>query len=182
MRFARAFFELSIDAKRDHGIAEHAYRRAFPSSQFSEKRAKTFERNPRVREMIEYLRAELARESLVPAMRVAREIEKVAFANVLDFGRVENGQFVLDLSMIDAAMAAVIQEVTTVEIATDQGVRRNTKLKFHSKMDALDKLAKIHGLFMDKSGLTVDDVDRLIAAMERRLGGPPPAVIEHEPL
>jgi Terminase small subunit len=171
-RFALAFFELSLESGHDIGIASQAYRRAFPMSNDSGRMAHQLASSERVKALVTVLRAEASDRAAAPASRLVDELERIAYSNVLDYGYVdEQGQFVLDLSSIGAREASAIAEVETKERVTDSGVHRTTKIRFHGKLDALDKLGRMHGLWADKmKEMSVEDLDRVIAVMERRLG------------
>lgn len=78
--------------------------------------------------------------------RVMQELMKVAFSNAADFSRVDDqGTPVLDLSNMTTDQASAISEFSTdtqVLPGDDAGLVVRSRVKFHSKLHALDLLGK----------------------------------------
>ena len=108
--------------------------------------------------------------------RVAAEIAKVAFSNVLDYGFVdqETGDFILDFRRADAAALAAIGEVTTETYVEGRGEEaravKRVRVKPHSKMAALEALMRHAGLSKDKAVSAVADLTERLAAGLKRVG------------
>lgn len=191
-RFAEAYFGISVDRGSDAGCALPAYRRAFPLAQSDDRQASVMAshlmRSPRVVAMVTHLRVALSERQVAPAGRVTQEIERLAFSNILDYVNIDDeGQASVDLRRLTPETAAAITEIETTErVHPESGVlTRRTKIKLAGKLDALDKLVRVHGMYQDKLSvlLSSDDIDRAIATLEsqleqRRLASP---VLEHEP-
>lgn len=185
--FATAFVEVSLEqGTDDNRTALLAYFRAFPRADIDAERAgrmtSFLKRRPAVRELIAHLRHELSFRSMAPASRVIEELERIAFSNLLDYGRVDDqGQFHVDLSRLTHRTASALQEVEVKErIIGDTAVlERKTKIKL-SKDAALDRLARVHGLYQDDllRDLTVEMLDRAISRMRAKLPGDDARVIE----
>ncbi len=188
-RFACAYFDLAVERGTDAGVAGPAYRRAFPLSAADESSHSSLGnqilRLPRVVFLVSLLRERLSYRATVPTGKVVSEVERIAFSNILDYIRIDDaGQASVDLTRITPGTAAAITELETTERELPNGVViRRTKIKLAGKMDALDKLIRIHGLYQDKLSVNFsqEDLDRAIVDMEnklqqRRLEAP---VVEH---
>lgn len=93
------------------------------------------------------------------ASKVINELKKVGFANLHDYIRITaDGEPFVDLSNMTRDQAAALNEVTVEDFKDGRGddtrdVRR-VRLKMASKLDALEKLGKYLGLFVDRVDLT----------------------------
>lgn len=93
----------------------------------------------------------------VTVERVKGELARIAFANMLDYMRIDDdGQPHFDASKLTPAQAAAIQEITVEEFMDGKGedarpVRR-TRFKLHPKRDALVDLGKHLGMFGEDPG------------------------------
>lgn len=184
--FAEAFFEVAMERGTDVGSGRPAYRRAFPSSPVADQNAQALAaqlvRNDRVRIHIAFLRRKFSERVLIPAERVKDEIERIAFANIMDLMVVgDDGLPSFDLRGMTPRMASAIAEINIDEDTNlDTGIRtRKIKVKMQDKGSALDKLARIHGIYQDKLNVnfTVEELDNAIRNMEskieqRRLAAP----------
>lgn len=117
---------------------------------------------------------------------VLLELSAIGRSNLYDL-LVEDafGQMRLDLTRLTRLQASAIESVEIIEGVDpldDQATVRRTRVKFHSKLDALDKLLRVMGAYQDKLKVTfgLDEIDEAIARMEERLAGRPPQ-IEHRP-
>lgn len=176
-RFAVAYFEVAMELGTDIGAALPAYRRAFPMAVVDDSSAGTLAqkliRSENVKALVTQLRSESASRAAAPPEHIIAQIERVAFANPLDFGRVDvNGSYEVDLTNVTHAQMVAVKEIKVTEReAPDGTITRVTVLKLHSNLDALDKLSKIHGLYHDPAtNLTPSEVMRVIQTMRRRLG------------
>lgn len=103
----------------------------------------------RVRELQELVIA----ETTLSINRVVAELEKIGFANMLDYIRIDgDGQPVLDFTELDRAKAAAIGEIVTDEITNPRtgDITRRTKFKLLDKKGALMDLGKFLGMFIDR--------------------------------
>ena len=93
---------------------------------------------------------DLARDQEITRDRIVREIGKLAFSNISDFGRVENdGSFTADLSNVTKEQTSCIESIDVEESFTNSGVRKKTRIKLHNKVNALLKLAEYAGIVAD---------------------------------
>lgn len=98
---------------------------------------------PNIQAAISELQEKRSKELKLSADAVVKEIAELGFSNILDFVKWTNSDVqLIDSSMIDRRKAAAISEISM----TANGVR----IKLHSKLDALEKLAKHLGLYDDE--------------------------------
>ena len=106
------------------------------------------------------LQSERMERTQVTADQVVAEYAKIAFANMQDFmGVTEQGDPFIDLSKLTREQAAALAEFDVQDFTDGRGegareVKR-VKVKLHSKLSALDSLAKHLGMFGPKG--TEDD-------------------------
>lgn len=176
-RFAEAYVQTTLELGRDMGAGAIAYRRAFPASQSGEKAiyrvASHLLRAPRVQALIAHLREEMSHATIRPLSHLVQEIEKIAYSNIFDYGKVDgDGNFTPDLRTVSHRQAAAIQKIEVRErVMLDGTIVRSTKFELYSKSTAQDQLARIHGAYQDKVNLnfSVEDLDRAIATLEHRV-------------
>lgn len=125
-------------------------------------------KNAEVWEHIQTLLDLRAERTRVTQDKVIRELARIAFADprdYLEFGF--NGVELRESVFLNADQAAAISEVS--ERRTQAGL--SVGIKFHNKLDALEKLGKHLGMFVDKvdikatvSNTETSDRDRLALA------------------
>lgn len=91
----------------------------------------------------------------VNAERITRELAKIGFASVRDYGVVtDDGQFHVDLSVADEDAFAAVMSVKSKRTVRGKGdgaeVETTTELRLADKRAALDTLAKVVGLYRDE--------------------------------
>jgi phage terminase small subunit len=91
----------------------------------------------------------------INALTVAREIKKIASANVCDYGRInEKGEFEFDLTTSTRDQMSAVQEISSTEWETGDGenktVHRRTKLKLFPKLPANELLTRATAGFSQK--------------------------------
>lgn len=101
-------------------------------------------KRPRVRKLIDKLLAARASRLEVKADRVLEEIQRLAFSDIRNYIRVQDGDAYVDLSRMTADDSAAIKEIIVEEYKDGRGedardVKRTT-LRLHAKMPALEKL------------------------------------------
>ena len=94
--------------------------------------------------------------------QVKAEYGKIALANMFDYVAVqENGTAYVDLSAVTREQAAAISEITVDEYVEGRGedgrAVKKVKIKLHSKLGALDSVARVLGMFKDKTEHTGKD-------------------------
>lgn len=99
-------------------------------------------------------RASIARSLEITQERIAREYARIAFADMRQFARVDGGGIVLtdsdEWSDDDAAAVAELSETRT-----ENG--GSIRFKLHSKVAALDSLAKMLGMFPKETKIEFND-------------------------
>lgn len=115
---------------------------------------------------------EITRDSVI------EELAKLAFSNPMDFGRIENGQFIVDLSQATRDQFAAVTELTarkrTVGAGDDARVEHETKLKLANKREALVDIGRHLGIFRDDGGSELTVVFNILGRE------PKGKVIEHD--
>ncbi len=104
--------------------------------------------------LIDRFNTERASRVEIRAEKVLEELGRIAFANMQDYIRIQDGEAYIDFSALSRDQAAAIQEVTVEEYSEGRGEdKRNikrTKFKLAEKRGALELLGKYHKLFTDK--------------------------------
>lgn len=108
--------------------------------------------NNGIPERIAALKQERAKKLAVTQEEVVAELVKVAFANMADFIEVTpEGDAYIDLSGLTREQAAALSEVTVEDYVDGRGDNardvRKVKIKLHSKLSALESLAKHLGVY-----------------------------------
>lgn len=109
--------------------------------------------------MLEVYFSKIAKDCEISVKRIRDEIGRLAFTNLEDYvSHGEDGKITVDLSRCTREQMAAIQEFTVVSTGgTGDGKREmivRTKIKFHSKIDALQLAARILGILKDKLEVT----------------------------
>lgn len=172
LKFADAFFEISMLKGMDVGVAPLAFRRAFPQRQGKPdtlaRAAYAFSGEPAVRRYIAWRRTNYASRTTVPVTRLIEELERIAVSNLADFIKIDpvTGKVSIDIRENDASQLAAVAEL----IITPKGEAR---LRFHDKHTAIQRLGSVHGLFGEKLDvtLTLSDVQRALKKMRDRMAG-----------
>ena len=101
-----------------------------------------------IKKRIDALKKKLAEKADVNAGMVIEEFKKLAFANVQDY--ITYGNEIKDISRIDAVKAAAVESIQS-NIRHDggqsEGYTEKVKLKFHSKIAALENLGRYLGIY-----------------------------------
>jgi len=102
--------------------------------------------NPAVQEALTRRRKRLMQRIEVKPERVITELARIAFANITDVVEFSGNTVVIKSSdELTEDQAAALAEVSEFESEKS----RNLKVKLHSKLDALDKLARHLGMYVD---------------------------------
>lgn len=109
----------------------------------------------------------------ISAEKVLTELSRMAFCNMLDYMRVQDGDAYVDFSTLTREQAAAIQEIIVEEYSEGKGKERRdikrTKFKLAEKRGSLELLGRHLKLFTDKiehSG-TINYTEALTKAKER---------------
>jgi phage terminase small subunit len=175
--FCRAYVET--------GNASEAYRRSYDASKMApatiNRRATELLANSTIRARVQALQEGHQKRHELTVDRVIGELTSIAFASAGDFfDWGPGGVRVKDKSQLTPEQLAVVSEVS--QTITEAG--GTIRVKLHSKLDALDKLARHLGLYKelrlhehtikDADDKPVDPLDlaRRILHMIDRLGSP----------
>ncbi len=97
------------------------------------------------------------------AAAVLNELGAIAFADIFDIVRIDNGRLVVnDLNQLTKEQRAAVAEIS--EVVNDDG-SISWKLKLHDKLGALDKIGKSIGLFKERE---VAHTHELVSADDMR--------------
>jgi phage terminase small subunit len=112
-------------------------------------------RLPEVRRRVQEAEEARRERNAITADRIRAELARVAFANLADLIRIQpDGAAVIDLTDATRQQLAALGEITVDEYTEGRGdaareVKR-VKVKLHDKLGALDKLAKIERLYVER--------------------------------
>jgi phage terminase small subunit len=117
-------------------------------------------RNKKIASRLAYLREELERrwqaQTVELRLRVCEEIKKLAFSNMRDFVKTEDGEFVFeDWSNLSPDQTAAVESVkitkttTTNRDGSREYTTQHTQFKLHPKTANLELLGKHLGIFAE---------------------------------
>jgi phage terminase small subunit len=108
--------------------------------------------NVNIQKLIQQDAAKVAAKLNITAERIEAEYAKIAFSDMANYGSWEaDGRSTLRPSSELGEHTAAVQEITVNVTTTQEGeVSRLVKFKLHPKIQALDALCKMKGLFLDR--------------------------------
>lgn len=107
----------------------------------------------RIKQAVDKALAARSRRTGITQDRVLAELAKIAFADMSTFVRWgPDGITLVPSDTLDGDDTACVSEISEVEIQTDFGTKKTTKIKLHDKRAALEALGKHLGLFKDNGG------------------------------
>lgn len=127
----------------------------------SSKSANQLALRPEIQERMRELQEIAVSETTLSVKRVVTELEKIGFANMLDYVKIDaDGQPNLDFTNLDREKAAAIGEIITDVITNPRTgeVTRRTKFKLLDKKASLDTLGKYLGMFIDRKDIRVGGI------------------------
>lgn len=157
-RFSQKFVEC--------GVAAEAYRFAYGAEGYSPDAlyvtASRLLNSPKIKLRVETLKAEVLAAAQVTSARIIGEYAKLGFASMDDYITVQDdGTAYVDLSRTTKDQRTALGEMTIDEFTEGRGETardvRRVKIKLGDKKGALDSLARIAGLFIDKHEVTGKD-------------------------
>jgi phage terminase small subunit len=104
---------------------------------------------PLVAAALEQERAALSERGRIDAEQVLRELGRIAFANIRDVVEWNGGRIVLKPS---AALSPDVSAAIATLRAKPREGGLDTSIRLHSKVDALDRLARLLGLYTVRRG------------------------------
>lgn len=117
------------------------------------KSANKLAQNEVIQARVTELRQVALQNNMLTIERVSKELEKIGFANMMDFIKIDNeGNPEIDMRTIDRDKAAAIGEITTDVITNprDGSVTKRTKFKLLDKKGALVDLGRYLGMFVER--------------------------------
>lgn len=107
-----------------------------------------------VQKIIDRLQSERATKLELKGEKVIEELCRLAFANMADYIKVQDGDAYIDFSQLSRDQAAAIGEITVEEYTEGRGEEKRdikrTKFKLADKRGALELLGKHLKLFTDQ--------------------------------
>jgi phage terminase small subunit len=111
----------------------------------------------KVKDYVAVLQKKLQDETNISAKKVIAEFAKIAFSNVGDF--IEENNEITDLSKLNRDKLATVESIQS-DIRHDggdsQGYTEKVKLKFHSKVSALENLGKHLGIYAENNKVILE--------------------------
>jgi phage terminase small subunit len=181
-RFATAYIET--------GNASEAYRQAYDAGSMNDntigKAANELLKNPKVAERIDELRSEHRERHKITVDRISEELAAIAFADPRDYYKWDaNGVTVKDSTELTEAQRRAIAVVE--QTVTEAG--GTIRVRPYNKIDALEKLARLHGMYKDGNGDTppgnvtnITRIERLIVYPSNPDAGGVPAPAGEPPV
>jgi phage terminase small subunit len=147
--------------------ATRAYIAAGYSKKGAEVSASRLLRNAKVAAAIDGETSERCEKLGVDADDILAEINKLAYANMLDYIAIQDGDAYVDFSALTREQAAAIQEITSETYREETGktgadgqpekrVVKRTKFKLFDKRGSLELLGRHKKLFTDKVDLNAN--------------------------
>lgn len=154
--------------------ATAAYKHSYDCSTMSEasitKEAKALTNNPRIAPRVSKSIQRIEEKTDITVERIQREYARIAFADIRKAVRWANGLRqtedddgvpILE-SQVMLVPSAEIDDDTAAAISEIAMTKEGIKIKFHSKIAALDALSKIKGMFIEKTEakVTIESDDK----------------------
>lgn len=134
------------------------------------KEAQSLINHPLIAPRISQAIARIENETEVEVARVQREYARIAFADIRKAVRWANGVRMTEdedgvpilESQVMLVPSAEIDDDTAAAISEIAMTKEGIKIKFHSKIAALDALSKIKGMFIEKveTKITIEDSEK----------------------
>jgi phage terminase small subunit len=106
-------------------------------------------RNPKVQACIQQSQAARSQRTQIDADRVLKEYARIAFANITDILSFDSGGVtVKDSKDLQPDITAALESLDCSTVESEAGARTSVKIRMHSKISALNMIAKLIG--MDK--------------------------------
>jgi phage terminase small subunit len=133
--------------------ATNAYKAVYGSPKGAENSASKLLGNPKVKARIKELSKKKEEKAEIKSFDVIKEIERIAKAKMIDVFQYSGGFLTIkSLEDIPEECQSAIESIETISLGEDKGVAM--KIKFHSKIKALELLARHFGMFNDNLNIT----------------------------
>ncbi|MCD8571352.1 MAG: terminase small subunit [Alphaproteobacteria bacterium] len=126
-------------------------------------------KKPVIRERLRHLAAQKIEKADVEADKLIAELERIAFLDPAEFMEVdEDGEPVLNLTSLTPENRRLLNIEFGIGVSKDGDRIRTYKVKAHDKMEAIEKLLKLHQLYK------ADDLQRQPMAIQVNVNIPLP--------
>lgn len=142
--------------------ATKAYRSVYGDNKGVEANASRLLKNAKVQERVKELAVNKEKKAVVKSFNVIQELEKLAKARAIDvFDFTGETLTIKKLDDIPEDCQCAIESIETMQVGEFGTV---TKVKFHSKLKALELLGRHFGLFNDKLevGIKPQSIEQLV--------------------
>lgn len=123
--------------------------RAGYSAKSAAEQASTLLTKPNVQKFIKTLQGKAAEKDEGLADEIVAELKKIGFSDIKKF--LDSDNTIKDISQLPASLTTCVESIkkTETEFGDDKngGTKTSIQFKLHSKLDALEKLAKYVGLY-----------------------------------
>lgn len=141
-----------------HGNAGKAAREAGFSARTADQQASRLLRIVKVSKALSEVNAILQEADVATAKEVQQRLTRIARACITDVcsWNKDGLVFTANSDELDRDTASLIKRIRVTEKVSQKGdwTETRTEIELHDVMDALDKLARIHGLYKDKVEIT----------------------------
>lgn len=131
------------------GDKSAAYRFAYNCSKMKpesiNRKAHEFFDKVKIRSRVEELQKEVAKRNDLTIDEIIRELKTMIFFNPKELFN-ENGTL-KKIPELDSDAAKAISSIDVLEVFQGGNLKRSTKLRFHNKLDAIEKMAKHLGFY-----------------------------------
>jgi len=129
--------------------ATQAYEKVYGKVKGAENSASRLLSSAKVQARIAELSKKKEEKAKIKSFDVVKELEAIAKARSIDVFKLDGGYLTIkSLDDIPEECQIAIESIETISLGGDKGVL--TKVKFHSKIKALELLGRHFGLFNDK--------------------------------
>jgi phage terminase small subunit len=122
-----------------------AARRAGYSDKHAHVHSHKFLKIEAIQKRVAALKAEIAERNKVTVDMIIQEYKKIAFSNIQDF--IDEGNEITDLKKLHPEKGQVVDMVKKSVTEFEGGTKTTVQVKLHSKIAALDALAKHLGFY-----------------------------------
>ena len=108
-----------------------------------------------IQEYISELQEELSKKVKVKQEQVLEELIKIGFSDIKNYYK--SGTLELkDLSELDSRLTGAISQIKVTETDSMMGSKKTVEFKLHPKLDALEKIAKHLGFYLEDNKQKTD--------------------------
>jgi phage terminase small subunit len=133
--------------------ASRAYKAVYGDVKGADANASRLIKTDKVQKRLRELQEKKEAKAEIKSFDVIKEIERIASARMVDVFHLDDGFLTIrNLSDIPEECQSAIESIESISLGGDKGVVM--KIKFHSKIKALELLARHFGMFNDNLNIT----------------------------